>query len=209
LNAETDRAALSVGDVNMYINKLIGSMQQIRNVTIVETRLTTDLHRTYGNGTNWLVYVAQDFKPPKENVSINYFGKGITSNVIVGAWTVYWSATPIADTDSLTVNVNEDLIRSQLSKCSATTGGPLIASSVYQCMQNSLLPSGKIPSAAFIFISSSPGPNVSISNSFRRRCFYFITIDIKCYTTITVRTWWGSYSRTYAHFVRYTFIVFC
>lgn len=161
-------------------------MQKVNNVTIVQTQLTTNLQGVYGNQINWLVFVAQDFNPPKENVSINYVGKGITGNIIVGAWNVYWAATPIADTDLLPLSVNEDLIRSQLFSCSSTTNGQLIASTVYQCMQKSLMSSGRSPVAAFMFLSSNPGPNVSIGNSLRLSIFKIVKITITCTITVTV-----------------------
>ena len=197
LNVETDRAltALSETDVNTYIQKQISSMQRINNVTVVQTQITNNLQKTYGQ-YNWLVFVAQDFNPPKENVSINYFGKGMTSNVIVPPWTVYWTATPPADTDSLPVNVNEDLIRSQLFSCSSTTDGRIIASTVYECMKNTLVSSERSPVAAFMFLSSNPGPNVSIGNSLRLKAFS-IRITITCTITITIRI----FGRTFTYVI--------
>lgn len=164
LNADR---ALSVVDVNTYITKQISSMQGVKDVTKVQTQLTTNLQGTYGNKINWLVYVAQDFKPRQENVSINYFGKGITSNVIVGAWTVYWAATPAAPTDAQRMVANQDVIQSQLSSCSSTVKGPFTAPMVYKCLESSPKPvtSGRNPIAKFIFTSSNPGPNTSIGNS--------------------------------------------
>lgn len=165
-NAETDRA-LSVVDVNAYITKQISSMKQVTNVANVQSQLTANLQGAYGNKINWLVYVAQDFNPPQSNVSINYFGKGITSNIIVGSWTVYWAATPVVSTDVQRMSVNQDVITTVLSSCSPTAKGQLTASMIYNCLEKSQKPvtSGRIPIAKFIFTSSSPGPNTSIGNS--------------------------------------------
>lgn len=167
LNGEADRAAPSVAVVNTYITKLISSMQKINNVASVQTQLTTTLQKTYGNEINWLVYVAQDFKPPRENVSINYLGKGSTSNVVVGSWTVFWAATQVSPTDAQRMVVNQDVINSQLSICSSTAKDQFTASMVYTCLEKSPKPvtSGRNPVAKFIFTSSSPGPNTSIGNS--------------------------------------------
>jgi len=169
LNVDTDRD-LSVSEVNAYITNKIKSMQNIKNVNILQTQLTTNLQLTYGNQINWLVFVAQDFKPSQENVSINYFGKGITSNVIVGSWTVYWAATrrcTVAPADVRGMVVNQDIINSQLSSCFSTVKGQFTASMVYECLETSPTPvtSGGNLIAKFIFIFSSPGPNTSVGNS--------------------------------------------
>lgn len=164
LDSKTNRAPLTVADVKTYITKQINRMPKNMNVTSLQSQLINNLTNAYGNQNNWLVLVAQNFKPPKENVSINYFGKGITSNVIVGSWTVYWAATPKAPTDTQRMVVNQDLIKSQLSNCSSIAKGQFTASMVYKCLENSPKPvtSGRSPIAKFVFISSSTGPNTSI-----------------------------------------------
>ncbi len=168
LSSEIDRALTLTYDieVNANIKTQIDSMQKINDVSILETQITNYLQRAYGQ-YNWLVFVAQDFNPKEEHVSINYFGKGITSNVIVGTWTVYWAATPVAPTDNQRMVVYQDIIKSQLSTCSSKVKGQFTASMVYKCLENSKKPvtSGRNPIANFIFTSSSPGPNTSIGNS--------------------------------------------
>lgn len=204
LNPETDRAAqsqLSVAGVNSYITSQIANMakQNIKNVSIVQTQLTANLQRTYGDLNNWLVYVAQDFIPPPKNVSINYFGKGITGNIIARPWTVYWATTPRDNSDSLSVEVNEDAIQSKLYSCSSRTDGQLIASDVYQCIKNSLVFSGRSPIAVFLFLSSNPGLNVSLGNSLWLKRIFWRKITITCFVTVTINFW--------GHTITYTYVV--
>jgi len=166
LNAKTDRALTTI--VNTFITKKIIKMPSTNNATVVQTKITNKLQVAYGNQIDWLVDVTQDYKPPKENVSINYFGEGITSNVTIGVWTIYWAATPVASNDTeQPIFVDRDAIKSQLSRCSLGAKGSFTAAMVSKCLENSLTPvtSGRNPIAKFIFISSSQGPNTSVENS--------------------------------------------
>lgn len=167
LDHASDRA-LTVAEVNTKIGNQLKQMQTINNSTTVQTRLTPYLQVEYKNQYNWLVYVAQNFKPSKENAFIDYSGKGFTGNVIVGAWTVYWAATPIAPTDSQPIIANDAAAKSQLSKCSSssTIKNPLTASMTYTCLKKSPpVTSGRKPVAQFVFLSPDRSPNFSVGNS--------------------------------------------
>lgn len=187
LDLKTDRAAgagLNVTNVNMFITKQISliTAMKISDVTSVQMKITSSLQLTYGNQFNWLVYLIKNLSPPTfpdPDVSLNYFGDGASSKVSVKPWTVYWSATTVSPTDLQLLTGNEDVIRTRLVNCPSTIGGQFAAATLYKCLSNSPITSGRPPISTFISLSSKLNANeVSIGSSPRLNT-YFLGIRIK------------------------------